>query len=68
MAQHHFMASLLATEHKVVPNVKARPRTAKMDAFMAKVNASPRYEVEAVAASMSEALAAARARAKTHVA
>ena len=45
-------------ERKAVPSVKAqpRPRTAKMDAFMAKVHANPRYEVENVAASMSAAL------------
>jgi hypothetical protein len=66
MAQHHFMALLVTPEHKVAPRVKARLRTAKMDAFMSKINASPRYEVETVAASMSEALAAARA--KTQVA
>jgi hypothetical protein len=70
MAKQHFMAFLAAPERKAVPSVKAqpRPRTAKMDAFMAKVHANPRYEVENVAASMSAALDAARARAKGHVA
>ncbi len=70
MVKHHLMASLGAPERKTAPSVEEqpRPRTAKMDAFMARLHTKPRYEVENVAASMSAALEAARARAKARVA